>query len=252
MKKIGRYLNLFLAIVISFVSIGNSIVYANNINFQKELRRENLKVIDESFEEGTYKAIYEYTEGDTKYKRVDEAEDNFKVTKSEVFELRNGKYVKIETQYTTINDEDIMNVYIDTEKGIDKNWEIDLKDHNVNNVNNDNKIVPYVNNYDWITEESDGYKYIGSLGRTALISAIGAIAGALIGGELGAGAGASAAAIANVLFNGGNNYVYYHKIYNWKHCERDWRIIEETEYTRFYEDSYHRYFIDYTYVEWRC
>lgn len=142
-----------------------------------------------------------------------------------------------------------MNVYIDTEKGIDKNWEIDLKDHN---VNNDNKIVPYVNNYDWITEESDGYKYIGSLGRTALISAIGAIAGALIGGELGAGAGASAAAIANVLFNGGNNYVYYHKIYNWKHCERDWRIIEETEYTRFYEDSNHRYFIDYTYVEWRC
>lgn len=58
LKKIGRYLNLFLAIVISFVSIGNSIVYANNINFQKELRRENLKVIDESFEEGTYKAIY--------------------------------------------------------------------------------------------------------------------------------------------------------------------------------------------------
>ncbi|NMW84785.1 hypothetical protein HKO22_03380 [Peptoniphilus sp. AGMB00490] len=230
--------------------MGNSIVYANEINSQKPYeKRENLKIIEESFLKGKYKAIYEYTEGDTHYKRIDEADDEFKETKSELFELVRGKYVKVETQYTNIDDKGIMNVYIDSEKGNDKNWQVNLKD---NLEINNNAIVPYVNNYDWITEETDGYKYIGNLGRTALISAIAAIAGSIIGGPLGAGVGASAAAIADALFNGGNNYVYYHKIYNWKYCERDWRIIEETEYTRFYEDSYHRFFIDYTYVEWRC
>jgi hypothetical protein len=105
-----------------------------------------------------------------------------------------------------------------------------------------------MSSYDWITQYSDGNNSIKGMTISQIIGVIGIIASAFSSGAgivLGGISG-----IAQVYFTNCVDNVYYHKIYNWRHSERNYFVIEETEWTDFYLDSRHSYYIDHTYYEW--
>lgn len=244
MKKIELIFVKIVSLVLSLIMMTS---YFVNVSYANDGGYNNIVIESEKINDDLYECIYTYEKNGTKYKRIDTASTDFKNTKSEVYKFIDEKYIKVEDQYTRLNSDGDIEVKIMNNGNVEKSWIIDTSTDIL-----DSGISARANNYDWVTHESNGSKYIGNLGRTALISAVAAIGGALIGGPIGAGVGAAAGTIASKLLNRGADYVYYHKIYNTKHCERNYAVIEETEYTRFYVDQWHKTYLGSTYTEWRC
>lgn len=250
-RNLKKYVAMVMVAIIIITTAGQSTVKAAVMHSPQTVlteERADLEILTETKNGDTYHSVYKYSQNNEVFKRIDTASIDFKSTKSEVYQFINNEFKKVETQYTNVNNDGNIDVHVQHENGKNDDWEIVINDENISN----DTISTQINNYDWITEESDGSKYVGGLGRAALIGAITAIAGHLSKNVLTAAAVGAATTIADAIFGGGINYIYYHKIYNWKHCEKNYLVIEETEYTRFYEDPYHRFFINSTYTEWRC
>lgn len=260
-KTISKIISLILIItlvlpIISIWAIPAAADYKNNMaESSSEVVEENTEEISQERTNITYLdgqpgdtyLVYTWEEGGKKYKAVDNSNNDFSNVYSTIYVLDSkGNYVVDSIQEVGIGTDGMMTITIDN---ADETKEVRKSENLANLTNVSFGVDPLINKYDWITDYEDGSTYIKNLTISALIAEIGYVATAL-SGPVGGAIATGVTAVANTLFAINAKWAYYHKIYNWKHSERNYHVIEKTEWTEFYSDSAHQKYLGHTYYEW--
>lgn len=202
--------------------------------------RTNITYVDGYL--GALHVVYTYVQNGQTYKVEESASSDFSQVDSYTYLLNtDSSFSLLNTQHISTNDESISITTI--------NAAGDTTTQNIPIVLTQKSSVPSIlSSNEWVTEYEDGNTYVGNLTVYGIIAVLQTIANKLYPqAEIITN---TIAAVASALFGINAQYCYYHKIGNWRHSNRNYLVIEVTEYTKFYSDSGHTKYLGDSYAEW--
>ncbi len=254
MKTKRRILSISLCVALIVTTLSPMTVHAAstalNMTLASNLSGERTNI---QFLEGTpgdTHIVYTYQQNGETFKAVETATEDFSSVDCQIYQLdEDGEYIKNSTQSVVIDKEGNPQITIKSASGKTECRTIDLSSEP--KLNLQTYSIARVPDWEWITEYEDGVKGgLSGLGINALIAVIAAIATFYSSGVLASVAVAGASTVATALFNRNAEKVYYHAIINWRHSPKSYFVIDETEHTKYYVDSSHKYYLGYTYAEY--
>jgi hypothetical protein len=218
--------------------------------FSDTMSGERTNVVFLEGEPGDTHLIYTYEQDDMSYKVEENTTADFRNVSSVIYILdSDGCYVEDSTVEVSVNSDEDMIIALERADETVEVYTISADSASIGAQSIQSQSAASDPGYDWITEYYNGSTHLTNFTITVILAEIGYLASYLnpVAGAIVTGV----AAVANVIFNMNAEWVYFHKIYNWRHSARNYFVIEEAQTTQFYTDSGHNNYIGYTYSEWR-
>ena len=248
--NIRKFVSVFLVLAIfatlslpAFASFESSSLSTNVVDSTND-ERQNLTFLEGEL--GGTHLVYTYEEEGHTYKVEETATPDFSEVKSKVFVLNEANGYELLEEIVSTSSGDEIEI---TTTGLQGNVErriVTIPDGQL--YSTEGLSSRSANEWEWVTSYHDGNTYIGNVTVVVIIQILNGIAckfypqAAIVSSAI--------ATMASTLFSARAEYVFYHKIINERHSDRNYLVIEATEYTQYYQDAAHTQYLGDSYAEY--
>lgn len=247
---IRKFVSIFLAVAIcatfslpAFASSDNTSLSINDVTISNN-ERQNLTFLEGKL--GETHLLYTYEEGGCSYKVEESATPDFSEVKSNVFILNEDNEYELLREIVSTSTGDAIEITTTGPQTQTEKRTVTVPD--MYNYSKTDSVTRSANEWEWVTEYVDGNTYLGNVTVLVIIQILTGIATKVF--PKAALVSESIAAAASALFSANAKYVYYHKICNSRHSDRNYLVMEATEYTKYYEDADHTNYVGDAYAEY--
>lgn len=247
---IKKFVSVFLAAALfatfslpAFASFDNTSLSTNEVGISND-EKQNLTFLEGKL--GETHLLYTYEEGGRTYKVEESATPDFSEVKSDVFILNEDNEYELLREIESTSAGDAIEIATtESQTQIEKRT-VTVPD--MYNYSKEESSTRSANEWEWVTEYVDGNTYLGNITVLVIIQILTKIANNVY--PQASLVSESIAVAASALFSANAKYVYYHKICNSRHSDRNYLVMEATEYTKYYEDAAHTIYVGDAYAEY--